>query len=199
MRIGADWFVINRTTGEGYLPCPRKPPRDATARARAENEEEFRRIVGIYRLLNSLEHTAHIERMHRPGATADFPLPPEMVPSAVRTIDELEERERAADAAPGGHGGLIPVAPGAADFIVTSLAPNFRGGRVPERIPGEVWVVGWCAAPCPGLDGMPCIDRGGRCLRPVIVRRGGGANLEAHTGHLCDQCRRKRNTRDGRY
>ena len=120
-------------------------------------------------------------------------------PRAVRTIDELEERERAADAAPGGHGGLIPVAPGAADFIVTSLAPNFRGGRVPERIPGEVWVVGWCAAPCPGLDGMPCIDRGGRCLRPVIVRRGGGANLEAHTGHLCDQCRRKRNTRDGRY
>ena len=199
MRIGADWFVINRTTGEGYPPCPRKPPRDATARARAENEEEFRRIVGIYRLLNSLEHTAHIERMHRPGATADFPLPPAMVPSAVRTIDELEERERAADAAPGGHGGLIPVAPGAADFIVTSLAPNFRGGRVAERIPGEVWVVGWCAAPCPGLDGMPCIDRGGRCLRPVIVRRGGGANLEAHTGHLCDQCRRKRNTRDGRY
>ena len=109
--------------------------------------------MGIYRLLNSLEHTAHIERMHRPGATADFPLPPAMVPSAVRTIDELEERER------GGHGGLIPVAPGAADFIVTSLAPNFRGGRVPERIPGEVWVVGWCAAPCPGLDGMPCIDR----------------------------------------
>ena len=199
MRIGADGFVINRTTGEGYPPCPRKPPRDATARVRAENEEEFRRIVGIYRLLNSLEHTAHIERMHRPGATADFPLPPEMVPSAVRTIDELEERERAADAAPGGHGGLIPVATGAADFIVTSLAPNFRGGRVPERIPGEVWVVGWCAAPCPGLDGMPCIDRGGRCLRPVIVRRGGGANLEAHTGHLCDQCRRKRNTRDGRY
>eukprot|EP00439_Symbiodinium_sp_Y106_P014702 s5495_g2.t1 len=25
MRIGAEWFVINRTTGEGYPPCPRKP------------------------------------------------------------------------------------------------------------------------------------------------------------------------------
>ena len=199
MRIDAEWFVVNRTTGEGYPPCPRKPPRDASARVRSENEEEFRRVVRLYRLLNFVEHTAHIERMHRPGATADFPLPPEMVPSAVRTIDELEERERAADAAPGGHGGLIPVATGAADFIVTSLAPNFRGGRVPERIPGEVWVVGWCAAPCPGLDGRPCVDRGGRCLRPVIVRRGGGPNLEAHTGHLCDQCRRYRNTRDGRY
>ena len=126
MRIGADWFVINRTTGEGYPPCPRKPPRDATARVRAENEEEFRRIVGIYRLLNSLEHTAHIERMHRPGATADFPLPPEMVPSAVRTIDELEERERAADAAPGGHGGLIPVAPG-------RLHCHLPGAELPRR------------------------------------------------------------------
>ena len=121
-RIGADWFVINRTTGEGYPPCPRKLPRDATARARAENEAEFRRIVGIYRLLNSLEHTAHIERMHRPGATADFPLPPAMVPSAVRTIDELEERERAADAAPGGHGGLITCGP--------------RRGRLHCHLPG---------------------------------------------------------------
>ena len=45
MRIGAEWFVINRTTGEGYPPCPRKPPRDASARVKAENEEEFRRVV----------------------------------------------------------------------------------------------------------------------------------------------------------
>ena len=128
MRIDAEWFVVNRTTGEGYPPCPRKPPRDASARVKAENEEEFRRVVRLYRLLNSLEHTAHIERMHRPGATADFPLPPEMVPSAVRTIDELEERERAADAAPGGHGGLIPVATGAA-----GLHRHLPGAELPRR------------------------------------------------------------------
>ena len=57
----------SQTTRRRRPPCPRKLPRDATARARAENEAEFRRIVGIYRLLNSPEHTAHIERMHRPG------------------------------------------------------------------------------------------------------------------------------------
>ena len=41
--------------------------------------------------------------------------------------------------------------------------------------------------------------RGGRCLRPVLIRRGGTVALEAHSNHLCDRCRRFRNTRDNRF
>ena len=131
--------------------------------------------------------------MHRPGATADFPLPPEMVPSAVRTIDELEERES-------GHGGLIPVATGAADFIVTSLAPNFRGGRVPERIPRR-GCGSSAGAPHPARASTAC--HASTVAGDAFGRLSSGAAAAPTWRRIpvtCgDQCRRKRNTRDGRY
>ena len=112
-----------------------------------------------------------------------------------RPLEEIEDAMRLAGGAPTA---VVPTAPGAADYIVRSLAPNFLGGRIPERLAGEVWCVGWCGRPCPGFEG-PCHGGGGRCLRPVLIRRGGTVALEAHSNHLCDRCRRFRNTRDNRF
>ena len=67
---------------------------------------------------------------------------------------------------------VMPVADEAAYFFLRKLPDGVRGMRVPERLTGEVWVIGWCGRPCPA--GANCLSTVDLCLRPVVVRRGRG-------------------------
>ena len=81
-------------------------------------------------------------------------------------------------------------APTSARWRLPALT-GVRGMRVPERLNGEVWVVGWCGRPCPA--GRNCLSSVERCLRPIVVRRGTGAqlgDLAAHEHHECSECHR---------
>ena len=198
MEIRGETFTVNRSTGEGFPELPRRPARTATDAERRRNDDDFRRLVDLRFRLCSVEWQAHIREINQPGATSTVPVPAAMQPSVVASVEALEEIEDAMRLAGGAPTAVVPTAPGAADYIVRSLAPNFLGGRIPERLAGEVWCVGWCGRPCPGFEG-PCHGGGGRCLRPVLIRRGGTVALEAHSNHLCDRCRRFRNTRDNRF
>ena len=197
-RSAARAFTVNRDTGDGFPMLPRRPSRQATEQERRANDAEFRRLVELRFLLCSVEWQRHMQAMNMAGATTDIPLPAPMQASAVPDVAALEDLEDRARLDGGASTAVVPTAPGAADYIIRSLAPHHRGGRIPERLDGEVWCVGWCGRPCPGFEGT-CHGGGGRCLRPVLIRRGGTEDLEAHNNHLCDTCRRFRNARDHRF
>ena len=175
----------NRMTGEGSSPMlPRKPPRNATRAELAEHERRYRQIVDDRMALCSAEWRHHIRDMHLAGAESTEPIvDPDLQQLAVANMTQLADIERRAGT---GEGQMMPVADEAAYFFLRKLPPGVRGMRVPERLTGEVWVIGWCGRPCPHA-GARCLSSVERCLRPVVVRRGESANLgdlEHHTSTM---------------
>ncbi|CAE7450216.1 unnamed protein product [Symbiodinium sp. KB8] len=177
-------------TGEGFPMLPRKPPRNASRAELAEHERRYRQIVDDRMALCSAEWRHHIRDMHMAGAESTEPIvDPDLQQLAVANMTQLADIERRADT---GEGQMMPVADEAAYFFLRKLPPGVRGMRVPERLTGEVWVIGWCGRPCPNA-GARCLSSVERCLRPVVVRRGEGANLgdlEHHEHHECAECHR---------
>ena len=72
---------------------------------------------------------------------------------------------------------LMPASPNAAYFFLRAVPAGVRGMRVPERLDGEVWVVGWCGRPCPARDNcmssLPPAGRGSSRPRRGARRSGG--------------------------
>ena len=180
----------NRMTGEGFPMLPRKPRRDATRAELADHERRYRQIVDDRMALCSAEWRHHIRDMHLAGAESTEPIvDPDLQQLAVANMQQLADIEHRAGT---GEGQMMPVADEAAYFFLRKLPPGVRGMRVPERLTGEVWVIGWCGRPCPNA-GARCLSSVERCLRPVVVRRGEGANLgdlEHHEHHECSECHR---------
>ena len=156
----------------------------------AEHERRYRQIVDDRMALCSAEWCHHIRDMHMAGAESTEPIvDPDLQQLAVANMMQLADLERRAGT---GEGQMMPVADEAAYFFLRKLPPGVRGMRVPERLTGEVWVIGWCGRPCPNA-GARCLSSVERCLRPVVVRRGEGANLgdlEHHEHHECAECHR---------
>ena len=85
--------------------------------------------------------------MEQPGAGTDEEIQdPSLQALALANIQQLQDLERRAAA---GEGGLMPMSEAASFYFLRSLPAGIRGMRVPERLAGEVWVVGWCGRPCP--------------------------------------------------
>ena len=152
-------------------------------------DAEYRRIVEDRRALCSAEWRRHVHCMEQPGAGTDEAIQdPALQALAVANLRQLQDLE---DRAAAGEGGLMPTSEAASFYFLRSLQAGIRGMRVPERLAGDVWLVGWCGRPCPA--GAQCISPIGRCLRPVVVRRGHGfraGDLEAHEHHWCVECHR---------
>ena len=162
-----------------------------------DDDREYRRIVEDRKALCSEEWRRHVAAMEQAGAQSTEPINhPGLAQLAVANLRQLDELEAAASS---GTGPMLPQAQatGASYSFVRKLPDGVRGMRVPERLNGEIWVVGWCGRPCGA--GANCLSSVGRCLRPVVVRRGTGANavdLTAHDHHDCAECHR--NSRRGR-
>ena len=146
-------------------------------------------IVEDRKALCSAEWRAHIRATETPGAQSTEPiLNVDLQQLSVANLAHLQDIEQRAAT---GDAPMMPLAGAAAYFFVRSLPPGVRGMRVPERLNGEVWVVGWCGRPCPA--GRGCLSSVDRCLRPIVVRRGTGAqlgDLAAHEHHECSECHR---------
>ncbi|CAE7469887.1 unnamed protein product [Symbiodinium necroappetens] len=187
--VQARYPNANRETGEGFPALPRKPARNASVAQQAAADREYRTLVEERKQLCSAEWRAHIRAMETPGAhSTETIVNDEFQQLAVANLAQLEDLERQAAT---GEGQMMPLAGGAAYFFLRSLPPGVRGMRVPERLNGEVWVVGWCGRPCPA--GRNCLSTVERCLRPIVVRRGAGAqlgDLAAHEHHECSECHR---------
>ncbi|CAE7190406.1 unnamed protein product [Symbiodinium necroappetens] len=190
--VQARYPHANRETGEGFPALPRKPARNASAAVAAAADREYRTLVEERRQLCSAEWRAHIRAMEAPGAQSTEPIVngdlQQLAGLAVANLAQLGDIEHQAAT---GEGQMMPLAGEAAYFFVRSLPPGVRGMRVPERLNGEVWVVGWCGRPCPA--GRDCLSTVERCLRPIVVRRGAGAqlgDLAAHEHHECSECHR---------
>ncbi|CAE7777117.1 unnamed protein product [Symbiodinium necroappetens] len=179
----------NRETGEGFPALPRKPARNASIRELQDHDRDYRRIVEDRKALCSEEWRRHVAAMEQPGAQSTEAINHSgLAQLAVANLRQLDDLEAAAAS---GTGPMLPQATGASYFFVRKLPDGVRGMRVPERLNGEIWVVGWCGHPCGAGDN--CLSSVARCLRPVVVRRGAGANagdLTAHDHHDCAECHR---------
>ena len=185
--VQARYPNANRETGEGFPALPRKPARNASMAAQAAADREYRTLVEERKQLCSAEWRSHICTMEAPGAQSTEPIVNGDL-HAVANLAQLNDLEQQAAT---GVGQMMPLAGEAAYFFLRSLPPGVRGMRVPERLNGEVWVVGWCGRPCPA--GRNCLSSVERCLRPIVVRRGTGAqlgDLAAHEHHECSECHR---------
>ena len=184
--VQARYPHANRETGEGFPALPRKPARNASAAVAEAADREYRAIVEDH---SSAEWRAHIRAMEAAGAQSSEQIVNEdLAQLAVANLTQLQDIEQQAAT---GDAPMMPLAGAAAYFFVRSLPPGVRGMRVPERLNGEVWVVGWCGRPCPA--GRGCLSTVDRCLRPIVVRRGAGArlgDLAAHEHHECSECHR---------
>ncbi|CAE7519431.1 unnamed protein product [Symbiodinium sp. CCMP2592] len=167
-------------TGAGFPILPRRPGQNASPAELERHRREYRRLAHIRRVLCSQEWRDHVELMGKSGVRSDVPVPETLRPLTVANLEHLEDIERAAA---DGSTAMVPAAAAAAYYVLRALPPGVRGGRIPEKIPGEIWCVGWCGHPCTNgrCRGIP-----GRCLRPVLIRAGGTVDLDRHDHHECE-------------
>ena len=132
----------------------------------------------------------------RPSARAQYPdadpaLPPKPggggagVPPAAGAGEPPALRDMEDQAAAGAATAMLPTVDEVSYFFIRAL---LAGGGCGCR---RGWTEGWCGQPCPA--GVDCLSPVGRCLRPVVVRRGYGAaagDRAAHDHHECVECHR---------
>ncbi|CAE7559110.1 unnamed protein product [Symbiodinium sp. CCMP2592] len=158
-------------TGAGFPMLPRRPRDGAPAAEFDRHKREYRQVVHIRRMLCSAAWRDHVAAVNLVGARTDVELPESLQPLAVANLEHLEDLEHNAG---GGTTAMVPASAAAAYYVLRALPHGVRGGRIPEKIPGEIWCAGWCGHPCTNrlCRGIP-----GRCLRPVVIRAGGAVDL----------------------
>ncbi|CAE7595796.1 unnamed protein product [Symbiodinium sp. CCMP2592] len=167
-------------TGAGFPILPRRPGQNASPAELERHRREYRRLAHFRRMLCSQEWRDHVELMGKSGVRSDVPLPEPLRPLTVANLRTSRGPPPTAPAT-----AMVPAAAAAAYYVLRALPPGVRGGRIPEKIPGEIWCVGWCGHPCTNgrCRGIP-----GRCLRPVLIRAGGTVDLDRHDHHECEDC-----------
>ncbi|CAE7199054.1 unnamed protein product [Symbiodinium sp. CCMP2592] len=149
-------------TGAGFPILPRRPGQNASPAELERHRREYRRLAHIRRMLCSQEWRDHVELMGKSGVRSDVTVPETLRPLTVANLEQLEDIERAAA---GGSTAMVPAASAAAYYVLRALPPGVRGGRIPEKIPGEIWCVGWC--------GHPCTNRLPRAVPAPVIRSAG--------------------------
>ena len=167
----------NRETGEGFPALPCKPARNASIQEMQDHDREYRRIVEDRKALCSEEWRRHVAAMEQAGAQSTEPINhPGLAQLAVANLRQLDDLEAAASS---GTGPMLPQATGVY-FFVRKLPDGVRGMRVPERLNGEIWVVGWCGHPCGA--GANCLSSVGRTPPSAPGGRGLGRGLRLGGG-----------------
>ncbi|CAE7802957.1 unnamed protein product [Symbiodinium sp. CCMP2592] len=149
-------------TGAGFPILPRRPGQNASPAELERHRREYRRLAHIRRMLCSQEWRDHVELMGKSGVRSDVTLPETLRPLTVANLEHLEDIERAAA---DGSTAMVPAAAAAAYYVLRALPPGVRGGRIPEKIPGKIWCVGWCGHPC--TNGLP------RAVPAPVIRSAG--------------------------